>query len=408
VDYLAALDRLYKLEPQGICLGLERVRLAAVELDCLKPAAKCVQIAGTNGKGTVAFLVAHTAHSVGLSVGLFTSPHLHRFTERIRINGEECDSELLGRQLGRVLGLREKRPDLSLTFFEVATLAALGAFAESKVELIVLEVGLGGRLDATSIVEPAISVVTSVGYDHTDLLGNTLTEIAREKAAICRSGAYLVIGTLEEEAFESVADVARQKGALLRVLGKDFECGEFESYRPGKHQKENAAVAHEIYRLLGKDDSRFVDEGFRSSLGTAFWPGRFETIEYESRHFIVDVAHNMEATRALIDALECERTKLGAMIFGALKGKPAFESLSLLRHQTEHVVLVAPPISRALDPKLLASSNDRVAGSIEEALDLAIDLTGLDDTILVTGSLFTVSAVRAILLNEISDPLVGL
>ncbi len=407
MDYPRVLDKLYALSSRGVDLGLDRVRAAAAFLGNPHQGLRCVQIAGTNGKGTVANLVAHTALEAGLKVGLFTSPHLHRFSERIRIGGIEVAPEQLGPVLNRVLGLIDKKT-CSLTFFETATLAALSVFAESQVELAVLEVGLGGRLDATSIVAPEITAVTSIGYDHTELLGDTLPKIAAEKAAIARAGIPLVVGEVTPDVLGVIEDQAERVGAQLRVLDRDFRVGyEFDTPWPGEHQQKNAAVALEIVSLLGRRDPRLSEDVFYRALPTARWPGRFELIERAPR-FLLDGAHNVEATRALVDALELSQVEPQVMIFGALRGKPVDEMLDLLDPRVGKIILAPPPIERALDPRIYARPGDMIAASVAEALSIAERDAGDRSTVLVTGSLFAVAEARRILLSERADPPIGL
>ncbi len=406
--YSDILARLYRLSGRGVRLGLDRVRAAAAELGHPQNGLRCVQIAGTNGKGSVANLVAHALRAAGLEVGLFTSPHLHRFAERVQVGGVEASSDLLGSELSRVLHVAESPGGPDLTFFEVATLAALGVFVKSHVDLAVLEVGLGGRLDATSIAMPEVCAITSVGLDHTELLGDTLASIASEKVAIARAGTPLVTGRLGSEARAVVEESAAREGAPLHMLGRDFHVSEdLPATLPGAHQRDNAAVACRLVELLGEREPRLTRGVFMDALPSARWPGRFEVIDGKPR-FILDCAHNGEATEALARTLSDQGERPEVMIFGALRDKNAEKNLDILRSHVGKIVLVPPPIARALDPQTFAVPGDRVARSVKEGLSLAIDLTKRDDTILVTGSLFTVAAVRAAVLDEPTDPPIGL
>ncbi len=406
--YTDILARLYRLSGRGVRLGLDRVRAAAAELGHPQDRLRCVQIAGTNGKGTVASFVAHASRAAGLKVGLFTSPHLHRFAERVRVGGAEADPDLLGSELVRVLDVTENVAGAELTFFEVATLAALGVFVKSRVDLAVLEVGLGGRLDATSIATPRVSAITSIGFDHTELLGDTLASIAQEKAAIARAGVPLVTGRLGSDARAVVEKSAARIGAPVYILGRDFDVSEdLLPSLPGVHQRDNAAIACRLVELLGTREPRLTRDVFVEALPSARWPGRFEVIDRKPR-FILDCAHNGEATEALARTLSIQGERPDVMIFGALHGKNAEKNLDILRSYVGKIVLVPPPISRALDPQTLAGPGDRVARSVKEGLSLAIDIAGSGDTILVTGSLFTVAAVRAAVLDEPTDPPIGL
>jgi dihydrofolate synthase/folylpolyglutamate synthase len=409
MNYKTSLNRLYRLSWRGASLGLDRVREAAALLGDPQKGLTCIQVAGTNGKGSVAHIISQAAYRAGLKVGLYTSPHMHRFSERFRVDGKEVEIDTLDLHLTKVLDLLDASPELQLTFFEVATLTAFCVFQEERVDLAVLEVGLGGRLDATSIAEPQITVVMSIGFDHTELLGNTLAAIAREKAAIARRGVPMVAGNLKFEALASVEKTASEKGALLHVLGRDFFIpSDMDVPWPGDHNRGNAAVALRVFEILGEKDGRLDRSVFIDSLKTtSLPPGRFETVKGEPS-FIFDIAHNLEAAEALVDSLELSHMEPDVLIFGALKDKPAKEMLEMLRPLVKTMILIPPPISRALDPKSYAGPEDLVCSGAAEALDLALRPAGGRGSVLVTGSLFTVSAIRAIVLGESTDPPIGL
>lgn len=395
------LGRVYGLAPGGIRLGLDRVRAAAAALgDPQQRIGTVVQITGTNGKGSVACLVASAARAAGLRVGLFTSPHLHRFTERFRLDGRETDPWVLAAPLERALALA---PAHSLSFFEVACLAAFELFAAACTDLAVLEVGLGGRLDATSIANPAVTAITSVGLDHTELLGDTLTAVAREKAAIARSGVLLVLGALPAEALAEAERIAATAGAPVRRTDPGDVAG-IPCPWPGSHQRGNLAVAHGVFGELRRLDGRLASEHFIRGAARARWPGRYEIVEAEGRRFVLDGAHNLEAARALAAALDERGERPDALVFGALRGKPVDTMLELLAPRARELLLAPPPLGRAFDPMEFAPRfGARVLPSVGAALEAAAGpLT------LVTGSLFTVAEARRLLLDEPSDPPVGL
>ncbi len=408
VSLPTVLSRLYRLESRGVKLGLDRVRAAAARLGNPERRFTVVQIAGTNGKGTVAAILAHAARISGRHVGLFTSPHLHRFSERIRIDGREVEGDLLASHLGAVLSLSEGRPELGLTFFEIATLTAWLVFREVGVELAVLEVGLGGRLDATSAAEPTLTAITSIGLDHTSILGNSLAQIAGEKAGIARQGVPLVVGRLPEEAEAVVHTTAETVGVPLRVLGRDFtRLRGVQAPWPGGHQADNTAIAFELYRLLAMEDEGAARRTFVESLSGVAWPGRFEIIDGSPR-FILDCAHNLEASLALVASIRESGERPDVMVFGALRDKPAEEMLEALRPMVRETILVPPPIPRAQDPSLLAAPGDVVCGTVPEGLARARRIAGRDGCVLVTGSIFTVGAARGEIRDEISDSPIGL
>jgi dihydrofolate synthase/folylpolyglutamate synthase len=359
-----------------------------------------VQIAGTNGKGSTACLVAEAARAAGLRVGLFTSPHLHRFTERFRLDGREVDPEALAGPLERALDLA---PAHELSFFEAACLAAFELFAGAGTEVAVLEVGLGGRLDATSIADPAVTAITSVGLDHTELLGDTLFAVAREKAAIARAEVPLVLGALPPEALAEVERMAQNAGARLRRTDPGDVAG-LPCPWPGPHQRGNLAVAFGIFEELRLADERLTQKHFARGAAAAHWPGRFEIIEIGGRRFALDGAHNLEAARALAATLDERGERPDALVFGALRGKPVREMLSVLAPLAREVLLAPPPLDRAFDPAPLAAEfGARACPGVAAALEAAPGPLAL-----VTGSLFTVAEARRILLDEPSDPPVGL
>ena len=408
MSYKGALDRLYGLSSKGIELGLDRVRRAAVALESPEKGILCVQVAGTNGKGTVSTLLAHALASSGLKTGLFTSPHLHRFSERIQIDGKEITQAALLPHLEAVLALTEPPVSIPLTFFETATLAALSAFRVSAVEAAVLEVGLGGRLDATSIVSPVLAAVTSIGFDHTAFLGSTLDRIAQEKAAIARPGAPLVLGRLSDEALWAALASADRIGASPRVIDRDFSLpDDIIPPWPGQHQRDNTAIAFELYRLFLDGDPRFSETHFRTALEIIRLPGRFEVLETRPR-VILDGAHNLEAIEALCRALDDRGEAPDVLLFGVLTDKPAGQMLARLRPRVGGVVLVPPPVHRALDPRILAEPGDTVCDTIDSGIARAMDLAAQEGTILVTGSMFTAGAVRGRLRGEPADPPIGL
>jgi dihydrofolate synthase / folylpolyglutamate synthase len=408
MDYQQALGRLYGLTSRGMRLGLEPVSEAAARLGNPERALRCAQIAGTNGKGTVSCLVAHAAREAGLKVGLFTSPHLHRFAERIRVDGAEAGEARLAAHLVRVFEAMDREPALALTFFEIATLAAFGAFAEAEVELAVLEVGLGGRLDATTIAPAEVTAIVTIGLDHPDLLGATVADVAREKAGIARPGVPLVAGPLAPQALDAVEAQARLVGAPVLALGRDFFVpGDLAPPWPGRHQRENAAVALEVFAMLGRADARLSRGAFSRALPSVCWPGRYEIVDGSPRH-ILDGAHNAEGAAALAETLVAQGERPAVLVFGAVRGKPVSRMLEILRPIAGRLVLTMPPISRALDPATLAAPGDEIVAGVEGALARAAAIAGPRGTVLVTGSLFTMAEARRLLLGERADPPVGL
>lgn len=402
------LKSLYELTPGGIELGLDRIRTVAARLNNPQYQFTVVQVAGTNGKGSVCSLLALAAQTAGLKVGLFTSPHLHRFAERIRINQAECEERTLETHLARVFRAMNEPSKMKLTFFEVATLTALSIFADENVDIAILEVGMGGRLDATSIAAPSLTAVTSIGFDHQAFLGNTQFEIAQEKAAIARPGVPMIVGRLGREALSATLATSRANGATVEQLGVHFELPtKIVPKWPGQHQRDNTAIAWALFQHLSRMDKRCTFDAFNTATRTIMWPGRYEKLDTQPE-YLLDCAHNPAAVSSLVQTLKETGVRPDTLIFGTLKDKPGPAMLSALRPFVHQVVLMPPPISRACEPQSLADDGDYICKDAQSAIRQANQLTRATGTVLTTGSIFTVAAVRAKLLNEQTDPPIGL
>lgn len=304
MTYDDAIAYLYGLEAtRGWDLKLERVRATLDRLGSPERRVPSVLIAGTNGKGATAAIVHSIWSEAGLRVGLYTSPHLVHFTERIRIGHAELSRERVVAGVERLRDLTESA-GIALTFFEMATVLAFLAFAEDELDAAVLEVGLGGRLDATNVAEPLASAVVSIGFDHEVFLGDTLAAIAREKAGVMRPGRPVVLGgALPAEAREALLARAAQIGA--RVVDADPTRPELAATALcGAHMRRNAAVALSLVEAAGEAfpalcaDARAV----RAGLGGVRWPGRLEVVHHRPL-VVVDGAHNRAGVAALIEAL---------------------------------------------------------------------------------------------------------
>ncbi len=311
------LEHLEAAHPQEIELGLERVAAVGAELGVLEPGARVITVGGTNGKGTVARTLEALLGASGLSAGLYTSPHLTRFEERIRLRGREVAAEPLVAAFERVEAAR-RRCGVSLTYFEHTTLAAFDLFAREGVAVWVLEVGLGGRLDAVNTVDPDVAVVTRVALDHCDLLGSTLDAVAREKAGIFRGGRPAVIG--QEEAPQALLEGAYAVDAQPCVAGRDFRIGvdgqrcwsvqvgdrcwgPFDAPSiPGRAALMNAATAVvALDRLPGYElSTAALAEGLRD----AHIPGRLQRFECAGLEWLLDVAHNADGATELATVLD--------------------------------------------------------------------------------------------------------
>lgn len=392
----------------GVKLGLERMQEACALLGNPERSAPVLHVAGTNGKGSTCAFTEASLRAAGLRTGLYTSPHLTHFCERIRVGGEPVSEERACELLEEV---RARVPwalgDPGLTFFEIVTLMAFLAFRE--VEVMVIEVGLGGRLDATNVVQPRACAVATLGLEHTQFLGPTLAHVAAEKAGIFKPGAPAVSAGQPREAAEVLQRRASQLGISLWRPGRDYR---FESrdVRPfcyqgprwavragdlalqGHHQRTNAALACALLEAsLLPLEPRHVEQGLR----TARWPGRLERIG----DVYLDGAHNPHAVRALARSL---RALLGGrplrLVFGALQDKDAAAMLRELAPLAASVHYCAPDSPRAIPPERLAQMHPGTAhSSAVAALAAACSEGGV---VLCCGSLYLVGELRALLVGE--------
>ena len=403
--YGKLLSRLQSVRTLGVSFGLERVRLALERLGWPERRLRAVQIAGTNGKGSTAAFLESILRVAGLRTGLFTSPHLCRFSERIRIDGREIEGELLG-QLDEAVAAT----GVPLTYFEISAVLAFLAFAEAGVDLAVLETGLGGRLDAATASHPLACAITSIALDHQDLLGRAMREIAYEKACIARPGVPLFLGPLPPEALAEVERVAHETGSPLRKFGVDFAAPEFPLALAGAHQASNAALAvalaHEVASSMGRV---LQPEVVKCGLAGTRWPGRLERVTAD---VLLDCAHNAEGAEALAAALPAASCR--ALVVSIVQGKDAAAMLVALCPHFEYVVATRSPSERSLAPEALAAlvppDGTRVVEVIADpglALARARDLVAPNGLVVVAGSIFLVGAVRARLLNEPVDVIAG-
>jgi len=406
VDKESVLERLYRLAPRGAVLGLERVRAACAAFENPERRFASVHVAGTNGKGSVSAMLAAMTDAAGFRTGLYTSPHLCRFNERIQLNGEPVPNDLLFPALAEVM---DRCPEL--TFFETATVAAFVIFAKLGVQLAIVEVGLGGRLDATNVLEsPRATAITSIGLDHTDRLGADIASIAREKAGIVKPAVPVVLGRLPPIALSEISARAREVGAPIVGTVGDADLEAFVDLHPtalaGTHQQDNARVAVALARLVGLR-SRDIATGLRQ----ARWPGRLETVSTAQGEVVLDAAHNPDGALAVAAWIASRHLPPAsvALVFGAMGDKDSTSMLAALGPHAEHRIYVAPEGRKAADPAALASLlPGEIAHDAAQALLLGRKAVGPDGLVLVTGSIFLAGAARALLLGLERDPAVAL
>jgi len=431
MDYSAALrylDSLANYEKRDRydykkAFSLERMRRLASSLGDPQKAFKSIHIAGTKGKGSTSAVAYSILKEAGYRTGLYTSPHLVSFRERIMIDGELISEADTSRLLEKIKGLTDSAGrDDKPTFFEVYTALSFLYFKERKVDIAVFEVGLGGRLDATNILEPLVSAITPISYEHTDKLGNTLTEIAGEKAGIIKDGSVCVIAPQEEEAMRAILKVCAGRKARPVIVGKDIKFKEIEfdvskevfslsgpsgvyprleTALLGAHQVVNAATAVgiiETLRLKGIGiDKDAVERGVRR----ARWPGRLEMVSGRPR-VLLDGAQNRASANALMKAvIRIFKYKRLILILGVSKDKDIKGMLEELLPSAGSVILTKAKVAgRAREPadikKLIdpAGRDAWLTDSVEDAVEKARSLAAPDDLVLITGSLFVVGEAR--------------
>ena len=422
MNYPDALAYLNGLQRFGIRLGLENTRRLAEAFGYPEECFRSIHVAGTNGKGSTAALVNGILRAAGFRVGLYTSPHLLDFRERILVDGRPIGAQELAALTSEVAAVIDRlfapSPLSSPTFFEAATALGFVQFARAGVDWGVIEVGLGGRSDATNILRAEVSVITNIGLEHQEHLGDSLESIAEEKAGIIRDEGWVVTAA-EGAALEAIGRIARQKGAHLvtvqdeyRVVhlgrsaqGEIFRLGgrlrEYEDLRialMGRHQVTNAVTAVAVAELLEEKGTAVGESAIREGLASARWPGRLQVVPGHPR-ILVDGAHNPAGIAALRAFLEEERPagRL-TIIFGVLKDKAWDQMLRTLAPLASTIILTRPESNRGAEPRLLAAvaSGDYarviVAETMPEALAIARDLAASEDTILATGSLYTAAA----------------
>jgi dihydrofolate synthase/folylpolyglutamate synthase len=392
-----ALTRLYARIPLGMRLGLATMREGCARTGHPESAFAAVHVAGTNGKGSVCAMVDSIARAHGLKTGLYTSPHLCRFAERIRIGGEPIDDTLLAPLLGRALDT-----EAELSFFETATLTAFLAFREANVDIAVVEVGMGGRFDATNVIPcPRAAAITRIALDHTDRLGTTLVEIAREKAGIAKRGLDIVIGSAPPEVRTAIEEVARAHDATVTTT--DSVPTPTRVGLDGEHQKDNARIAALLGARIGASNEAIAD-----GIATARWPGRLEGIG----RFLLDAAHNPDGAAALGEHLRACAPPPDevALVFGALADKDWRSMLDRLAPFAATRCYVGPRTSArgAADPSaMIARHPGDVAASTAEALGRFASARA-PALVVVAGSIVLVGEARAFLLGLASDPPVAL
>jgi dihydrofolate synthase/folylpolyglutamate synthase len=408
--------------------GLDTIAVLAKDLGDPHLAAPCAHIAGTNGKGSTAAMLESILRIAGLRTGLYTSPHLERINERIRLNGQDISDEAFASAWTRVQASIESlmasgQLAAHPTFFECVTAIAFVAFAAHDVDFVVYEVGLGGRFDATNIVQPEVAVITPIDFDHENFLGHSIEEIAGEKAGIIKRGAWVVSAVERPEARAVIAKKSNELDARLVEVDSAWHVEDVESaegyYRatargansqkslslkpalPGRFQIRNALAAAAAARLLAQRGFAITDEAIMGGIATVRWPGRLERLS-EKPAIYLDGAHNpagaKEVARFWDENFAGRRIIL---LYGAMRDKAVDEIAGVLFPRADTVILTEPRQPRAISVSVLSemagdlAKHTLVVRDPPEALERALQMARADDAVFVTGSLYLVGELRA-------------
>lgn len=370
---MTPLERLFGLEQFGIKLGLDNIRAILDALGHPERAYRSIHIAGTNGKGSVAAMVERGLRAAGLKTGRYTSPHLDRIEERVAINGQPIDPQTFAAVTTQVLDVVDRlrdgsEPGGSLgegrpTFFEVSTAIAFEIFRRADVDVAVVEVGLGGRYDATNVLTPAITAITSIAFDHERHLGSTLSEIAFEKAGIAKRGVPLVVGRLPREAAARIAEVAGDVEAPLfdaQATTTDRRYPPLTLALPGRHQLDNAAVAVAILERWSVLVGHVSTEAIVTGLTACEWPGRLEWMRVGNGELLIDAAHNPAGAAALASYLQDTGSEPLPFVFAAMSDKDLSNMIAPLKPVASAFLATSVPHQRARPADVLAAELRRM------------------------------------------------
>ena len=419
---------MYALRRFGIILGLDTIKRILSALGNPQKNYASIHVAGTNGKGSVASALSSILHESGYKVGLYTSPHLVRFNERICVNNCQISDADVVKSYKAVEQVHHG--ERSPTFFEFATAMALYEFGRQKVDWAVIETGMGGRYDATNIIRPAISIITNVSMEHREYLGNTLDRIAREKAGIIKQRTPVVTAVKQKQARSVVRRVAQKLSAPLFMLGKNFSVrrsptGSFSYYGikhtwrelqtplHGHYQVENAALALAASELLNKQKSEISFKSIQNGLLKTRWPGRLEIVSKKPL-VILDGAHNLIAARNLSKYLsENLANRRITLVIGILDDKPYAAMLKSLLPVCSRAIITRAKTDRALPPQKLYVTAKKIfsdvttVSNVAKAAKHAIETAGPNDVICIAGSLYVVGeakeAIEKGLLNKVKQ-----
>ncbi|HHW57059.1 MAG TPA: bifunctional folylpolyglutamate synthase/dihydrofolate synthase [Clostridia bacterium] len=426
MTYEEAINYIHGTYKFGIKLGLENIRRLLSYMGNPEKGLKIIHVAGTNGKGSTSAFISSILQQAGYKVALYTSPYLEEFEERMRINGGNISREKLIYYVKYIKPIISQMVEVGYnhpTEFEVITAIAFKYFYDEKVDFVVLEVGLGGRFDATNAIDSSlVSVITTIDYDHTDRLGNTLGEIAYEKAGIIKQNGVVVSFYQQPEALKVIMEACEVRNAYLTVLEKnnviikeqnpDFQIFDYKKYKDlkitllGSHQTCNASLAVESVEKLKMYGYEVAESAIREGLYRAKWPGRLEVM-MKNPYVVIDGAHNPQGMAVLKEALKLFDYDRLILVVGMLKDKDIKKMLDVIVPEADVVITTTPISERACKAEELAKKISRNSvfpvGSIEEAVSHALKMAKKEDMVLFCGSLYMVGHVRTILKKVINE-----
>lgn len=397
MTYAEAIQYLYGLQWFGTKLGLESTRALADLCGAPDKQLRFIHVAGTNGKGSVCAMLESIYRHTGLRVGLYTSPHLVAFGERIQIDRQMIsEADVVRLVTGMQAKLKQLPTDQHPTLFEFVTVLALQYFAEQKCDLVIWETGLGGRLDATNIVNPIASVITNIALDHTQWLGDTLAKITAEKAGIIKPGIPVITAADAPEALEVIQSVAADKHAPLRIVNAtDIAAFPYQLSLRGKHQQENAALALAVVQEM-RPQLPVTDDALTQGFATVHWPGRLQLVTLASgQRILIDGAHNADGMTLLRESLQQDFAgEKPVLLMGALADKDWRAMCELIAPLVSEIHLIPVTSQRTIAPVELAAAcqmaNPCVLIHLHDSLAQALAASSDRPFRLITGSLYLV------------------
>ena len=397
------------LSSKEINLGLDRVTRVFDRLKFIRPK-KIITVAGTNGKGSVVSILESILITQGFRVGSYTSPHMHKYNERIKVNCIPVSNNKIICAFEKIENVRCNEP---LTYFEFGTLAALDILSNSYIDYLILEVGLGGRLDAVNVIDPDGSIITNIGLDHMDWLGDSKEKIGHEKAGIMRDNITTVYGELDPP--NSIKDIAHDKGADLIIMGEDYiyenslnglwswhgRCNKRENLESlsfkGSHQVKNVSAALALLESLNSKELA-SEKMINKAMKCIHLEGRLDQRLHLQRNWLFDVAHNHDSARILGDFLSKQEFRRCIFIFGMMSDKDIHKVIDEIAEYASHWFIPKLEITRSIEPgdliKIIEEKNTgscSMNNSIAQSINIAVNSTSKDDLIVITGSFYVVS-----------------